>query len=88
MYFLEYQNEDTCCGRRYSIHGMSDLILEKNKLSTKSDFQFVSQPTLVNNSCLNQSNPSLKSNNCGTGIMHRKDIFFTGSTRSIKELSK
>lgn len=84
----EYQNEDTCCGRRYSIHGMSDLILEKNKLSTKSVFQFVSQPTLVNNSCLNQSNPSLKSNNCGSGIMHRKDIFFTGSTRSIKELSK
>lgn len=75
-------------GRRYSVHDVSDLSSEKDKLKAMtSASQFVSQPTLIINDLkLNKSSLSLKSNH--SGIMYRKDVFFTSSIRSIKDASK
>ena len=52
----------------------------------KKSEKFVSQSTLLKDPHLAVSSLSLRSNH--SGIMMRKDIFYTGSIKSINNLSK
>ncbi|KAK7597972.1 hypothetical protein V9T40_014928 [Parthenolecanium corni] len=72
--------------RRYSIHGTLDLPQSPNLLGKNTNSQFVSQPSLVMKHPHYKSNTSLKSHH--SGIMYKKDIFYTGSIKSINNISK
>ncbi|XKL69356.1 hypothetical protein PGB90_007125 [Kerria lacca] len=76
-------NNELNDGRSYSVH---DLTTGKGKLKTQTSIsQFVSQPTLLirEQPKTNKSILSLTSNH--SGIMYKKDVFFTSSIRSIKD---
>lgn len=91
------QNGRSNGGRRYSIHNVSDMHVtitrdrDNNRNQSGNLLQtvpthFVSHPTLAiidPTSKLGRSNLSLKSQH--SGIMYRKDVFFTGSVKSIRD---
>lgn len=74
--------------RCYSIHDVSNLSDEHKLRIQNAASQYISQPTLaINDVKLNKSSLSLKSSH--SGVMYKKDVFFTGSIKSIKDdLSK